>query len=793
MTTLTAEAIEARLAQLESTLQVLREENLQLHAQIQALEGRPAHREFQLLDPKTMVPDIFGANGGPTWKTWSHKTKAFIGMLNAPLSKYLTSIEQLDEPITQHQYDEARIPPSHEAQISRLLLLRTDGTPHLIVKGAQAQELTSLETWRLLSAEFDPKGLGSDLMELQELTTPEKLRARNVAGISAAIQAWEELERRHREREGLVLPEKLRISVLLKLVPSEVAKDIISQPTRWTKYLQLKDHLHKLQFCRTNGPAPMLMNLNDEPIDSYSTEIVLEDGEILKLERRDGRQVAVRTGKREFKSGPRDKNKLECFRCGRLGHTRPHCTATKHKDGGPCRPKPPPKTMTNNIEERTATEGEPRQIGHLELNALDIDSSEPPVATQPSRGRQILLDQLVKENELWMESLRDQDAEEPSTEEIVENMAAAQATSGEDPWGSPEHDPWSNWGDDSARVPLAPMPRTPPKPPVRSALESSITPEMMRMPITELWKLITPPCQPPDEVMEWDPDVATDSSIMTAATTAVTPAPTSSTQNVDACTQTSAIETVSRGTQTDDGGSDGVVPVLAQDHAETQTESIQCSSFGVQTDIDLISCRLSPNIDDSRLTFGQPPKSTDEEMIYYDAEEHSEASSMQDLLMVDLDLGAVTAKPGYKEIKVTMDSGAAEPVSSPDSFPGAEVVPSPGSEAGQIYLGPGKEEIPNEGQFKPTVTLEDGGSGTFTFQAARVRKPLMAVSSVNDKGHLVLFDLEGSFLIPAQAPEVAMIRELVAQAQGKVTLHRENGIFNMRVWQKSSDFARQGK
>ena len=61
----------------------------------------------------------------------------------------------------------------------------------------------------------------------------------------------------------------------------------------------------------------------------------------------------------------------------------------------------------------------------------------------------------------------------------------------------------------------------------------------------------------------------------------------------------------------------------------------------------------------------------------------------------------------------------------------------------------------------------------------------MAVSSVNDKGHLVLFDLEGSFLIPSQAPEVATIRELVSQSQGKVALHRENGIFNMRVWQKS--------
>ena len=93
---------------------------------------------------------------------------------------------------------------------------------------------------------------------------PERLRAKDAAGISAAIETWEEMERRHKKRNGLELPEKLRITVLFKLIPAKFAEEILRTTTKWTAYEQLKDHLHSLQFLRTNGPAPMLQNM--EPL-----------------------------------------------------------------------------------------------------------------------------------------------------------------------------------------------------------------------------------------------------------------------------------------------------------------------------------------------------------------------------------------------------------------------------------------------------------------------------------------------------------------------------------------------
>ena len=88
--------------------------------------------------------------------------------------------------------------------------------------------------------------------------------------------------------------------------------------------------------------------------------------------------------------------------------------------------------------------------------------------------------------------------------------------------------------------------------------------------------------------------------------------------------------------------------------------------------------------------------------------------------------------------------------------------------------------------------MEGGGTGKITFQAAPVRKPLLAVSSVNDKGHLVLYDLQGSYVIPSSAPEISQIRELVKKVKGKLVLHREHGVFNLKVWKKKPAFSRQG-
>ena len=334
------EALEAHVIQITAALTASQAEHTRVHAELQRtqqLAATPAPRnEFRLIDPKTMAPEKIGQSSEPSWLDWSENTRAYIEVMDADLANALKQVENREAPISQDEINGTSLNDSHCAQLRRYLKLRTEGIAKTIVKSAQAGQAHVLEQWRRLSWEYDPIGLGTELIELQELTSPERLRAKTTAGIGAAIERWEELERRHRDRQGIQLPDKIRISVLFKLIPSSLADEILKQTTKWASYTQLKEHLHSVQFLRTKGPAPMncsnLEEESQEPIPETSEEETFtnEDGDLLRLEKRDGKRVAVKVQKGSGKGQGREK---ECFRCGRKGHIRPNCNWSTHKDG----------------------------------------------------------------------------------------------------------------------------------------------------------------------------------------------------------------------------------------------------------------------------------------------------------------------------------------------------------------------------------------------------------------------------------------------------------------------------
>ena len=170
-----------------------------------------------------------------------------------------------------------------------------------------------------------------------------------------------------------------------------------------------------------------------------------------------------------------------------------------------------------------------------------------------------------------------------------------------------------------------------------------------------------------------------------------------------------------------------------------------------------------------------------------------------DVAVIDLDkMQPVPTQKGLREGKpFTMDSGAAESVADPDDFPEAIVEPSEASRAGRGYLGAGRagDRIPNLGQFRARRMTTQGVRAGFQFQAAKVRKPLVAVSATADKGNPCFFDSEehgGGCVIPSHAPELAMIRQLVNQIQDRIRLERQRGVYLMRNWHLDSPFVGQG-
>ena len=139
-----------------------------------------------------------------------------------------------------------------------------------------------------------------------------------------------------------------------------------------------------------------------------------------------------------------------------------------------------------------------------------------------------------------------------------------------------------------------------------------------------------------------------------------------------------------------------------------------------------------------------------------------------------------------------MDSGAEGPVANPDDFPGCVVTDSPGPLAGQMYMWAGRDNIANQGQFLLPMRLDDGRVVKSTYHVAQARKPLMAVSSVNDKGSSVVFDEKGSFIIPGSNKDlISQLRALFQKMLDKVKLHRKNEVFHMRAWIFELGFTRQ--
>ena len=64
---------------------------------------------------------------------------------------------------------------AHVSKLNRYFKLRTQpiSHPNTLIKAAQANITHPLEQWRRLIHECNPKGLGSELVEMQELMAPE--------------------------------------------------------------------------------------------------------------------------------------------------------------------------------------------------------------------------------------------------------------------------------------------------------------------------------------------------------------------------------------------------------------------------------------------------------------------------------------------------------------------------------------------------------------------------------------------------------------------------------------------
>ena len=137
-----------------------------------------------------------------------------------------------------------------DQELQHLLISRTEGEALEVVRGAERE--LGLEQWRRLAALYDPSVAGRSLDDSRQILSPPK--AAKIDDLSHAIQAWENLERRHRERTGDQLPIDMRLAILLSMWFRETAQQHL-----FPDYAQMRAHIVTVINNRTRGLAPMMM------------------------------------------------------------------------------------------------------------------------------------------------------------------------------------------------------------------------------------------------------------------------------------------------------------------------------------------------------------------------------------------------------------------------------------------------------------------------------------------------------------------------------------------------------
>ena len=316
----------------------------------------------QFVDPKNIKLEIFdGLSKTITFKTWAYKAKAFI-LGNMPaVRRTIDQTETRKTKIESSELDGLAMTLDQDAQLTLFLQTFTGGHPLGMVKANDNG--TGVEMWRQLNAYFDATSIQSIIQETRAIRMPA--RATSLQKFPEALQEWETQLRRFKERTNKTVDTDECLAIMLAILPDAESKEFNNMLPLYPTYEDMKKQIMDAVQYRTTGPSPMLFNLEEGGEgDVFEMETENGDLELYRIETVNGKRQLVRSkGKGKGKGGA-----VLCYRCGHTGHISTDCKATKHKLGGPCKPKPPPRKV-HNIE--TEPEKKDEDLGSFDLGSLE--------------------------------------------------------------------------------------------------------------------------------------------------------------------------------------------------------------------------------------------------------------------------------------------------------------------------------------------------------------------------------------------------------------------------------------
>ena len=136
--------------------------------------------------------------------------------------------------------------------------------------------------------------------------------------------------------------------------------------------------------------------------------------------------------------------------------------------------------------------------------------------------------------------------------------------------------------------------------------------------------------------------------------------------------------------------------------------------------------------------------------------------------------GAITS------FKITADSGAVDRVAPRTLAKSTPVVETKASKMGVHYVAANGSEIKNDGEKKVKAFTDKGLPLNMTWQIAGVKKPLASIGRICDAGNVAVFTDKGGYII-GKAGAKQIIEAANNCGEGKMAMHRENGVYNFRI------------
>jgi hypothetical protein len=780
--------------------------------------GRGGGHARYLVDLKHMSPEKYtGPRGNVPFRQWAQDLKDLCSRYSQDLLSSMIQVEHNTERISQEQIERAGISQDEDAQLRSALRAFTQGEPRAFINTAIDRGDFGLEIWRTLVSLYDPDNDTTRMDESQFIMNPGK--AKSLGDVQSILSRWEDtLNHRSRTLGKAPLDDDLKRSVLLRLLPDAEEKEMRNQRVLYKTFEALRTRILEMINERTRGPAAMIYHVAEEEYEDCD-----EDSEwIMSIQ---GRGKAKGKGKGKGKAkGGKGEDSRECYRCGRFGHIRPNCTAKGHASGGPCKEM---KKRIGNLEE----EDEGEECTSLDICMFEVDDDysnkpnpflvekRPLVMKNPFKGQKSTFcdgnpftkrqSGAVDNNPWVLGGVKSGGHGGEGQAQSVGPFCSSLFGSNEVPAqrSQPVFNRWSgekteermkNMFDFHSPVELHATP-----PPQNSYIPPN-TPEATKTPTLKHCKPAKTQVSTSsgrlffkDSFLEDDEygrpfvmDPLEPVKVLSSSTRQAALYSLKSLQGIaektakDLCSKVRAsmeliientVEEMEREMRDQEvfrfHSVDGWEPIdeyideTAEDDFHARSTSGDHGELPSSSDIHARS--TSGGHDE------QPSSSFD-----------ANALNVEELDLMAVDNMQVDGGYGWEKIDVTVDSGAAHSVADGSlCWPTVRLDESEGSRAGSVYLGPGKERIPNRGQ--KSLNVRTAGSEAvrrMTFQDAPVRKPLAAVSGITDKGNVVLFDRKGSFIAPEDAPEVQTIRELIKQVKNRIELERRKGVYIMPIW-----------